>query len=135
MMRTFPSLSKMPRWSCRGPPTTLTISENILSFDLLTTTDTDLYDVYLFLTEEDILHQRLANQAAEHRPVRFDLSSAKGQPLRLEIYGYDANLAEYLTAVTTIKYQTYLETVTTVTGGYGVFGSVTVSVFKMELSQ
>ncbi len=112
--------------------TTLTISENILSFDLLTTTDTDLYDVYLFLTE-DMLHQRLANQLAERRPVRFDLSQSKGQPLWLEIYGYDANLAEYLTAATTVKYQTYLETVTTVTGGYGVFGSV--SVFKMELNQ
>lgn len=103
-----------------------------VSFDLLTTTDTDLYDVYLFLTE-DILHQRLANQAAEHRPVQFDLSSAKGQPLWLEIYGYDANLTEYLTAATTIKYQTYLETVTTVTGGYGVFGSV--SVAKMRLTR
>ena len=68
----------------------------------------------------------LANQVAERRSVRFDLSTAKGQPLLLEIYGYDANLAEYLTAATTIKYQTYLETVTTVTGGYGVFGSVSV---------
>ncbi len=107
-------------------PTTLTISENALSFDLRTTTDTDLYDVYLFLTE-DMLHQRLANQLAGRTTVRFDLSTVKGQPLWLEIYGYDANLAEYLTAVTTIKYQTYLETVTTVTGGYGVFGSVSVA--------
>jgi len=113
-------------------PTTLTISESTLSFDLLTTTDTDLYDVYLFLPE-DMLLQRLANQLAGRTTVRFDLSPSKGQPLWLEIYGYDANLAEYLTAVTTIKYQTYLETVTTVTGGYGAFGSV--SVFKMELNQ
>ena len=116
-------------------PATLTISESTLSFDLLTTADTELYDVYLFLPE-DMLLQRLANQLdqlAGRTTVRFDLPPSKGQPLWLEIYGYDANLAEYLTAATTIKYQTYLETVTTVTGGYGVFGSV--SVFKMELSQ
>lgn len=110
--------------------TALAVSEDTLSFDLLTTTDTDLYDIYLYL-EGDILHQRLANQVAERRPVRFDLSTAKGQPLWIEIYGYDANPAEYLTAVTTIKYQTYLETVTTVTNGYGVFGSVSVAKFGL----
>ncbi|UCH61671.1 MAG: hypothetical protein JSU77_07585 [Fidelibacterota bacterium] len=112
--------------------TTLTISESILSFDLLTTTDTYLYDVYL-ISPSDSLHSRFSNQGEGVLPVAFNPSVGPGQVMTIHIYGYDANLAEYLTAVTTIKYQTYLETVTTVTGGYGAFGSV--SVFKMELSQ
>ena len=113
-------------------PTTLTISENTLSFDLLTTTDTYLYDIYL-ISPSDSLHYRFANQGEGLLPVAFNPTVGPGQTMTIHIYGYDANLAEYLTAVTTIKYQTYMETVTTVTGGYGVFGSV--SVFKMELNQ
>jgi len=112
--------------------TTLIISENTLSFDLLTTADTYLYDIYL-ISPSDSLYYRFANQGEGLLPVAFNPTVGPGQTMTIHIYGYDANLAEYLTAVTTIKYQTYLETVTTVTGGYGVFGSV--SVLKMELSQ
>ncbi len=112
--------------------TTLTISENTLSFDLLTTADTYLYDIYL-ISPSDSQHYRFANQGKGLFPFTFNPTVGPWQTMTIHIYGYDANLAEYLTAVTTIKYQTYLETVTTVTGGYGVFGSV--SVLKMELSQ
>ncbi len=113
-------------------PVSPQISNQAISFNLLTTTDTYLYDIYL-ISPSDSLHYRFANQGEGLLPVAFNPTVGPGQTMTIHIYGYDANLAEYLTAVTTIKYQTYLETVTTVTGGYGVFGSVNVT--KMGLSR
>ena len=103
--------------------TSLEISDRDLSFDLLTTGDTDLYDIYLFLTD-GALHQRVVNRNEERISITFNFSSDRGQPVLLEIYGYDTNLSEYLLASIIIKPQTYQETVTTVSGGYGCFGSV-----------
>ncbi|GAG89157.1 unnamed protein product, partial [marine sediment metagenome] len=108
------------------------ISNQAISFNLRTTTDTYLYDIYL-ISPSDSLHYRFANQGEGLLPVAFKPTVEPGQTMTIYIYGYDANLAEYLTAVTTIKYQTYLETVTTVTGGYGVFGSVNVAKMRLIL--
>ena len=77
------------------------------------------------------MHYLFANQGEGLLPITFNPTAGPGQTMTIHIHGYDANLAEYLTAATTIKYQTYQETVTTVTGGYGVFGSVSVSKFTL----
>lgn len=103
--------------------TTLVVSDHSVSFDLLSTTDTDIYDVFLVFPN-DTLHQRIVNNNDERISTHFSFSSVLGQAMWVEIYGFDANLAEYLTFTITIKPQIYQETVTTVTGGYGCFGAV-----------
>ena len=95
-------------------------------FELVTTTDTYLYDVYL-LSPSDSLHYRFANPGTGPLPIFFNTTTGPGDTFAIHIYGYDANLADYLTSTITLKPQTYQEVVTTVTGGYGVFGSVSVA--------
>lgn len=116
------------------PPSidTLAVVGQQVAFQLLATADTYLYDVYL-LSPSDSLHYRFANPGTGPLPIFFNTTTGPGDTLAIHIYGYDANLADYLSSPITIKPQTYLETVTTVTGGYGVFGSV--SVAKMGLTR
>ena len=112
--------------------TSLVAVGQTVAFSLPTSVDTYLYDIYL-LSPVDSLHYRLVSQDGDPVPVAFNIAAGPGQPVELQIYGYDANLAEYLTSSVTIKPQSYQETVTTVTGGYGVFGAV--SVRKMTVAR
>lgn len=91
-----------------------------------TAADVFLYDIYL-LSSTDSLFTRFVNQDGMSVPVALPNTAPPGEPVDIHVYGYDANLAEYLTNTITLKPQTYQETVTTVTGGYGVFGSVSVA--------
>ncbi len=95
-------------------------------FGILTTADTYMYEVYL-ISDTDSLHYRYVNYAGDGvLPVFFTRTGDSDEPFTIHVYGYDANLADYLTAMITFKPQTYLELVTTVTDGYGAFGSVSV---------
>lgn len=111
--------------------TSLVVSKRSISFDLVTTVETGLYDVYI-ISQNDTLHQRMVSQYEGKISVQFNLPSDGGQPRWIEIYGYDSNLTEYLTASITIKPQTYQETVTTVTGGFGCFGSLSRAVIDLK---
>ncbi|UCH10553.1 MAG: DUF4249 family protein [Fidelibacterota bacterium] len=99
-------------------------------FGLQTTSDTYMYDVYL-LSPEDSIRRRIVNYDGEdgEEPFFFEHSAGPGDTVAVHIYGYDANFKEYLTASIPLKPQTYTETITTVTGGFGVFGSVGVAKF------
>ena len=109
-----------------------TVAQTV-SFQLLTTADTYLYDVYLISASDSIRYRFVNYEGDGELPIYFNTTNAPTEPIEIHIYAYDVNLAEYLTSVITLKPQTYLELMSTVTGGYGVFGSV--SVFKMELNQ
>jgi len=109
-----------------------TVAQTV-SFQLRTTADTYLYDVYLISASDSIRYRFVNYEGDGELPINFNTATGPREPIEIHIYAYDVNLAEYLTSVITLKPQTYLELMTTVTGGYGVFGSV--SVFKMELSQ
>ncbi|MFB0517130.1 MAG: DUF4249 family protein [Candidatus Neomarinimicrobiota bacterium] len=106
------------------------VMEQGVYFELLTTADTDLYDVYL-LSSSDSLHYRFSNPGTGPLPLFFNTAAEPGDTLTVHIYGYDANLADYLTTTITLKPQTYQETLTTVTGGYGVFGAVSAAKFSL----
>ena len=111
----------------------IAVSGHTVSFRIQTALDTYLYDIYL-ISPSDSIHYRLVNyEGLGDLPVFFNTTGGPDEHISIHVYGYDANLAEYLISPITLKPQTYLELVNTVTGGYGVFGSV--SVFKMELSQ
>lgn len=95
-------------------------------FDLLMTQDTGMYEVYLFLDDGNILNQRVINDGETQKVVTLKMPSA-GSPLFLNIYGYDHNLTEYISAAVTLRWNAYQKTVATVEGGYGAFGSVSVT--------
>lgn len=108
---------------------TVVVLGQTVSFLLLPTSDTYLYDLYL-LSPSDSIHYRLINiDDGEEIPILFNVSAQPGDIMEVHLYGYDANLADYLTSLVSLKPQSYHETVTTVTGGYGVFGAVSVSKF------
>lgn len=130
----FPNLTDTT--VCPGQPTlvgdsVMVFGQNVI-FSILTTSDTYLYEVYC-ISDTDSLHYRYVNYTGDGElPVFFTRTGDPDEPFTIHVYGYDANLADYLTAMITFKPQTYLELVTTVTGGYGAFGSV--SVFKKPIS-
>lgn len=103
----------------------VSVSTRAVSFRLKTHPEITLYDVYLFC-QDTVLSSRRKSEETGNLDFNFTLSSSVGKPLGLELYGYEKNLTEYITAPITIKPQTYQETITTVSGGYGVFGAVSV---------
>jgi hypothetical protein len=107
-------------------PDSVIIWNEMVYFQLRSTAETYMYDMYL-LSSEDSLHYRIINEEATSLPIAFQSSAPTGEQLQIHIYGYDVNLADYLTSPMAIKPQTYHETFTSVTGGYGVFGSVSVA--------
>lgn len=102
------------------------VTSGSVRFVLLPDSSIHLYDVYLFC-ENAPVSRRIRPVSREASAIRFDLTNATGEPIFMQVYGYEKNLARYLTAPVSIKPQTYRETVTTVSGGYGVFGAVSVS--------
>jgi len=101
----------------------ISFTSNLLRFDLKASQTIQLYDIYIY-TEKTILSRRIRPAPAEDTAVDFNLQKSSGAPLLLQIFGYENNFAGYLTAPVSIKPQTYRETITTVSGGYGVFGAV-----------
>ncbi len=93
-----------------------------VSVTILSSPSIDLYDVYL-ISDIDEIQVRIVNES-ENISISFDLSELSGDPSTIEIYGYEKNLSEYLQSSITIKPQSYHETVTTVSNGYGCFGAV-----------
>jgi len=110
--------------------TSLEISPRRVSFTIMTTPDTGLYEVYLICETTEYSQQRI-NHSEQSQEFLFPLPHGE-KPAKLEVYAYDSHLAEYLTAAITIKPQTYRETVTTVEGGYGCFGSVSKTVVWLQ---
>ena len=101
------------------------VNNHLLSFQTMFQPEIRLYEAYL-ICQNATYHLRQRSESTGPTTIAFDLTSGSGVPQSLIIYGYEKNLTEYLTAPITIKPQTYRELVTTVSGGYGVFGAVSV---------
>ncbi|MBC8402889.1 MAG: DUF4249 family protein [Candidatus Marinimicrobia bacterium] len=100
------------------------IVNNYIQFSLAATSSIRMYDIYVF-SELDVIDQRLISNG-DAMEVKMDFSELGGVPNLIFIYGYESNLATYQTSPSTIKPQTYHETVITVEGGYGCFGALSV---------
>ncbi len=100
------------------------IVNNYIQFSLAAAGSIRIYDIYVF-SELDVIDQRTISNG-DAVDVKMDLSKLEGVPILIFIYGYESNLAAYQTSPSTIKPQTYHETVITVAGGYGCFGAVSV---------
>ena len=101
-------------------------SEKSYNFDLVMTEDTGMYEVYLFLKGGSAVYEKVINDGQQKKKLSLKIPDGYGSPYLLNIYGYDPQLTEYTNAAVTLRWNTYQETVTTVEGGYGAFGAVTV---------
>ena len=101
-------------------------SENFFIFDLIMTEDTGMYEVYLFLEGGGAIYEKVINDGNQKKKLFLKIPDSYGSPYLLNIYGYDPKLTEYTNAAVTLRWNTYQEMVTTVEGGYGTFGAVTV---------
>ena len=101
-------------------------SENFFIFDLIMTEDTGMYEVYLILEGGRAAYEKVINDGNQKKKLSLKIPDSYGSPYLLNIYGYDPKLAEYTNAAVTLRWNTYQEMVTTVEGGYGTFGAVTV---------
>ena len=101
-------------------------SEKSYNFDLVMTEDTGMYEVYLFLEDGSAVYEKVINDGKQKKKLSLKIPDSYGSPYLLNIYGYDPKLTEYTNAAVTLRWNTYQEMVTTVEGGYGTFGAVTV---------
>ena len=101
-------------------------SEKSYNFDLIMTEDTGMYEVYLFLEGGGAIYEKVINDGNQKKKLSLKISGSYGSSYLLNIYGYDPQLTEYTNAAVTLRWNTYQEMVTTVEGGYGTFGAVTV---------
>lgn len=101
------------------------VSADEVSFSLRTTADAYLYDVYLFCENGELV-ERFPNDRITNKELRFKLSNSYGNILAIRIFSYDENMASISDATSSIIPQSFLETISTVAGGYGCFGAVSV---------
>lgn len=107
-------------------------SESERTFTISADSTAAMYDLYLIYETGSDLERRL-NTVLES--ITFNAKSVDpiyGRLVRIEVFAYDKNMADYLQAQVTIKPQAYNELVKTVEGGYGCFGSVTKSILDLS---
>lgn len=108
----------------------VTTNNNKVQFAIDADSTAFLYDVYLFVDEQQYF-QRILRAKTGSTTVEMAANLSNGQHRKLMIYAYDKNLSEYLTTPNLfIKPNTYRPPFSTVRNGYGCFGSL--NVLKME---
>jgi hypothetical protein len=103
---------------------TLTVDNKSIRFTLACDSLALLYDIYLFSTN-DYITKRLIHK--DNKPLEVDWQFEKiGNWQLMAIYAYDKNMASYLSTATSSFYSfnTFRPPVTTVDGGFGVFGAM-----------
>ncbi|MBN2281593.1 MAG: hypothetical protein JXQ65_13510 [Candidatus Marinimicrobia bacterium] len=119
-MPAIPSLDK----------NTIILRDDRILLDLITTEDAFRYDIVLFFAEEDI-RRTLYSSGPGVQTIEMKYSKAFGKPVLLGIAAYDRNLTDYLNASSSIIPQTYQEDISTVEGGYGCFGAISIQTFDL----
>ncbi len=110
---------------------TILRTENALSFDIRKDSSIFMYDIYLYYGNQIVNYLRIPASVNTDTPVRFSQQGIDADSLVL--YGYDYNFSNYyLTSNTSLNFNKYRETFTTVTNGYGVFGSLNLAGYKIK---
>jgi hypothetical protein len=109
---------------------TIYLSESVISFRLIQDPSIFLYDIYL-ITEQGYVSTRVFPSDSLYQNIVMDISRIGSEKFSIEIFGYDLNLASYLTQTVVIKPQSYHETYSSVINGFGCFGAVSVSTYQL----
>ncbi|MBN2273593.1 MAG: hypothetical protein JXR41_05670 [Bacteroidales bacterium] len=102
---------------------TLTESNRSLSFEIQVDTTIHMIDIYVYAGGLPAGFRRLPGEQDANTSVLFtDLPGAVDS---MDIYSYDENMAlYYMTANTSLNFNKYRESFSTVENGYGVFGAL-----------
>ncbi len=110
---------------------TFSKTDNSVSFDIKHDTTIYMFDIYLYYEGRIVNYSRIP--AAKNTDTQIKFSSFKSDADSLVIYGYDYNFAKYyLTSNTSLNFNKYRETYSTVEDGYGVFGSLNLAGYKIK---
>ncbi|RKY52785.1 MAG: hypothetical protein DRP89_07130, partial [Candidatus Neomarinimicrobiota bacterium] len=90
-------------------PQSLSITDRKVRFDLVLTTDTYQYNIYLFFGD-NYLEKQLPNYQTGFKKVEFNIDDKSSSPTGIVIIGYDKNLTEYLNSSPSFLPQTFHET-------------------------
>lgn len=100
----------------------LEITKNLVSIHIDSLKNIHRYDFMLYSNSTVIGEKVIYNQLTAE--VKFSIDPKNEAPTKLVIVAYDKNLAKFLQASTGLFPQVYRETLSTISGGYGCFGSV-----------
>ncbi|MBN1416634.1 MAG: hypothetical protein JW973_16140 [Bacteroidales bacterium] len=96
---------------------------NTLTFEIQPDTSIYMLDIYVYADGMEAGYQRIPGNQTAGTPVTF--SSFHGYADSIDIFGYDNNLAVYcMTSNTSLNFNKYRESFSTVENGYGVFGAL-----------
>ncbi|NOZ74943.1 MAG: DUF4249 family protein [FCB group bacterium] len=101
------------------------------SFDLTLTDDTYQYLLYLQFPDK-ILKKALVGDRNTDELVTFNWDPALGNPIRIMIVGLDENLTRYNESSISFIPNTYHKDGSTVSNGFGCFGSVAVTAIQLD---
>ncbi len=110
---------------------TLIKTGNSVSFDIRYDSTIYMYDVYLYYQGHIVNYLRIPASGQSDTQIKF--SSLSTDADSISIYGYDYNFAKYyLTSNTSLNFNKYRESYSTVEDGYGVFGSLNLAGYKIK---
>ncbi len=107
----------------------LSIASTRATFEILVTNDTWMYEIYLIYSDSSVISKRYLSSTHDNIDVSIDYEAEKGRPVQMRIFGFDKNLADYLSVNIVLKPQSYQKPFSTVNNGYGSFGSLSQSTF------
>ena len=102
---------------------TLAESANSISFEIQSDTTIFMLDIYVYSEGLTVGYQRLPGEQDTNTFV--SLTGLQSAADSVDIFGYDKNMAiYYMTANTSLNFNKYRESFSTVENGYGVFGAL-----------
>ncbi|MBN2485627.1 MAG: hypothetical protein JXB34_06610 [Bacteroidales bacterium] len=113
-------------------PGSIVTGDKYLAFEIQADTSIFMLDVYVFSSSDNLLFsQRYGTISGTSTKIELPINA--GYAARAVIYSYDSNLAKYyLASNTSLNFNKYRKPYSTVENGYGVFGSVNISIFVLK---
>jgi hypothetical protein len=105
--------------------------DNYLSFEIKNDTSIFMLDVYCYSGDTLYGYNRFAAESQSNTLIEMSIDGNKIKSI--VVYSYDYNMAKYyLTSNTSLNFNKYRNSYSTVENGYGVFGSVNKNFFKIK---
>ncbi len=108
----------------------LIADQSSVSFQLVSTLNTYEYQIYL-ICEKSIIEQKITSSGSLNQAVIFELQTEYGLPEFILISANDQYLTSYSNSAISFLPNTYHADGSTVTNGYGVFGSVAITSLEL----
>jgi hypothetical protein len=110
----------------------LIINDQKIQFTLNADSSIKMIDVYLIETNTDHFVSRIIPSEGSDTDVVIDLPESL-QGKKLKLFGYDSHLAAYYgNSNTSLNFNKYRTTISTLESGFGVFGSLNFTVIDLD---